>query len=105
MTLDPRAGIREAVAVAETDEGPVAEPAPAAPRLSLAAAIDAYTSGAAYASFDEHRKGTLNAGKLADMVILSADIFGAPADRLLDIQVEVTIFDGKVVYSHADSKD
>ena len=70
-------------------------------KLPLAAALDAYTSGAAYASFDEQRKGTLARGMLADLVVLSTDIFDAPTERLLDAKVDVTIFDGKVVYNRA----
>jgi predicted amidohydrolase YtcJ len=67
-------------------------------RLALEAAIDAYTSGAAWASFDEQRKGTLAAGMLADLVVLSEDIFEAPASRLASTRVDVTIFDGRIVY-------
>ena len=66
-------------------------------RLSLKAAIDAYTSGGAWASFDEQRKGTIAAGMLADIVVLSDDIFATPVD-IPAAKVEVTIFDGKVVY-------
>jgi predicted amidohydrolase YtcJ len=66
-------------------------------RLPLKAAIDAYTSGGAWASFDEQRKGTIAAGMLADIVVLSDDIFATPAD-IPAAKVEVTIFDGKVVY-------
>jgi predicted amidohydrolase YtcJ len=61
-------------------------------------AIDAYTSHAAYASYDEHRKGTLARGMLADIVILSNDIFDANPDALREATVTVTIFDGKIVY-------
>jgi predicted amidohydrolase YtcJ len=67
-------------------------------RLTLTAAVDAYTSGAAWASFDEQRKGTLEAGMLADLVVLSADIFDAPPSRLSSTRVAMTIFDGKIVY-------
>jgi predicted amidohydrolase YtcJ len=66
--------------------------------LALTSAIEAYTAGAAYASFDDHRKGTLTPGMLADLVILSSDIFTQPPSRLLDARVDVTIFDGRVVY-------
>ena len=66
-------------------------------RLPLKAAIDAYTSGGAWASFDEQRKGTIAAGMLADIVVLSDDIFATSAD-IPAAKVEVTIFDGKVVY-------
>lgn len=80
--LDPREAIEDAVS------GPG----------DLRNAIDAYTSHAAYASYDEHRKGTLARGMLADMVILSNDIFEAGPDALRDTAVTVTIFDGKIVY-------
>jgi predicted amidohydrolase YtcJ len=67
-------------------------------RLPLTAAIDDYTSGPAYASFDENQKGTLAPGMLADIAILATDVFAhAPATRA-DVQVKTTIFDGKVVY-------
>jgi predicted amidohydrolase YtcJ len=97
-SLDPRVHIKtlaEATASAGRDA--------ADPHVSLSAAIDAYTSAAAYASFDDQRKGTLSRGMLADIVILSADIFAAPPARLLDAVVETTIFDGKIVYTR-DSK-
>jgi predicted amidohydrolase YtcJ len=61
-------------------------------------AIDAYTSHAAYASYDEQRKGTLARGMLADIIILSNDIFDARPDAVRDTTVTVTIFDGKIVY-------
>jgi predicted amidohydrolase YtcJ len=67
-------------------------------RMALKAAIDAYTRGAAWASFDEQRKGTLAPGMLADLVVLSENIFDAPPARLGSTRVAVTIFDGKVVY-------
>jgi predicted amidohydrolase YtcJ len=67
-------------------------------RLALKTAVDAYTSGAAWASFDEQRKGSLAAGMLADLVVLSEDIFAAPASRLASTRVAVTIFDGRIVY-------
>ena len=68
-----------------------------AERLTLSQAIDGYTSAGAWASFDEQRKGTLEPGMLADIVILTSDIF-EPGARLLDSQVALTIFDGRVVF-------
>jgi predicted amidohydrolase YtcJ len=70
-------------------------------RLTLKSAIDAYTSGAAWFSFDEQRKGTLAPGMLADLVVLSDDIFKTPVTELPAVRVEMTIFDGKVVYRRA----
>jgi len=68
-------------------------------RITLEAALDAYTAGAAWASFDEGRKGSLAQGMLADLVILSEDIFDIPASGLAEVSVAMTIFDGTVVYS------
>jgi predicted amidohydrolase YtcJ len=70
------------------------------PARSVRSVIDAYTSQAAYASYDEQRKGTLAPGMLADIVILSGDIFRNPPDSVKDATVTITIFDGKVVYRH-----
>jgi hypothetical protein len=81
-SLDPRDAIEDAGA------GPG----------ELRNAIDAYTTHAAYASYDEQRKGTLARGMLADIVILSNDIFESRAEALRDTAVTVTIVDGKIVY-------
>jgi predicted amidohydrolase YtcJ len=67
-------------------------------RLSLQSAIDGYTSTAAFASFDETEKGTIAAGQLADVVVLATDVFAHPPSARADIAVNLTIFDGKVVY-------
>jgi predicted amidohydrolase YtcJ len=67
-------------------------------RLSVADAIAGYTTGPAYASFEETRKGTLAPGMLADVVILSRDIMTNPPRTPTDVVVDVTIYDGKVVY-------
>ena len=88
LPLDPLAGLRAAVTRPERQ---------APEQLTLKSAINAWTSGAAWASFDEHRKGTIKADMLADIVILSSDIFAAPA-KLDTAEVVMTIFDGKVVY-------
>lgn len=91
LPLDPLAGLRAAVT----------RPGLQAPeQLTLKSAINAWTSGAAWASFDEHRKGTIKPDMLADIVILSTDIFASPA-KLTDADVVMTIFNGKVVYRRA----
>ncbi|PYR58331.1 MAG: amidohydrolase, partial [Acidobacteria bacterium] len=64
-------------------------------------AIDAFTSDAAWASFDEHRKGVIAPGMLADLVVLSDDIFEGPPARLATTTVAATIFDGRIVYQRA----
>jgi hypothetical protein len=67
-------------------------------RLSMKAAIDGYTSGAAYASFDERQKGTLAPGMLADIAVLATDVFSHPPAVRSDVAVQTTILDGRVVY-------
>lgn len=66
--------------------------------VSLEAAVTAYTAGSAHASFDEQRKGSLSPGMLADLVVLTDDIFAGPGARLATTSIAVTIFDGRVVY-------
>jgi predicted amidohydrolase YtcJ len=67
-------------------------------KLSVAEAVEAYTLGSAYAEFQEKEKGSVTAGKLADMVILSDDIFSIDPKLIRDVRVETTILGGKVVW-------
>jgi predicted amidohydrolase YtcJ len=60
--------------------------------------IDAYTRGSAYAEFAENDKGTIAPGKLADVVVLSQNIFTVSAERLPETASVLTIVNGKVVY-------
>ena len=68
-------------------------------RLSLDKALRAYSVGSAFASYDERRKGTLTAGMLADIVVLSANIFDMEPALLHTAKTAHTIFDGRLVYS------
>jgi predicted amidohydrolase YtcJ len=94
--LDPIAAL--AAAVTRPRPGDPMPPAGAPERVSLEQAVSAYTRGAAWASYDEQRKGILDREMLADLVILSKDIFALPPSRLREAEVMVTIADGKVVY-------
>ena len=67
--------------------------------LSVEKAIEFYTLASAYASFEEDIKGSLQPGKLADMVVLSKDILTIPEDEMLDAKVVYTILGGKIIYS------
>ncbi len=68
-------------------------------RITVEEALRAYTQGSAYAAFQEHSRGQLAPGYLADFVILSEDILDpAQRDRLAKIRVMMTIVGGKVVY-------
>jgi predicted amidohydrolase YtcJ len=67
-------------------------------KISVAEAVRAYTMGSAYASFNERIKGSIEPGKLADMVVLSEDILEIPPAQIEKTRVAATIFDGKVIY-------
>ena len=104
VTIDPLLGLH----VATNRTTPEGEPEGGwlpAERLTLRQAIDAYTRGAAWASFDEHRKGSLERDMLADIVVLTKDIFSLPASRLTEAEVAVTIFDGRIVYQRSTETD
>jgi predicted amidohydrolase YtcJ len=67
-------------------------------KITVAEAVRAYTMGSAYASGDEKLKGSIEVGKLADLVVLSADIFKIDPVEIEKTKVMMTIFDGKVIY-------
>jgi len=67
-------------------------------KISVEEAVRAYTVGSAVAEFQENEKGTITPGKLADLVILSRDIFKIDPHEIERVKVVVTIMDGRVVY-------
>jgi predicted amidohydrolase YtcJ len=67
-------------------------------KITVKEALTAYTINAAYASFDEERKGTLEPGKLADFVILDQDIFTVHPESISDVKVVMTVVGGRVVH-------
>jgi predicted amidohydrolase YtcJ len=68
-------------------------------KLTVAEAVQAYTMGSAYAEFQETVKGSITPGKLADMVILSDDIFTIDPKTIREARVEETIVGGRVVFN------
>jgi len=68
-------------------------------RITVEEAIRTYTLNAAYASFDEDKRGTIEVEKSADLTILSNDLFDVPPNEIKRILVEMTIVDGKIVYA------
>jgi predicted amidohydrolase YtcJ len=66
-------------------------------RIGAEAALRHFTRDAAYASFEEQTKGTLTAGKLADLVVLSDDILAGP-ERILKAKVLLTVMGGQDTY-------
>jgi len=69
--------------------------------LTVEEALKTYTLNAAYASFDENNKGTIEVGKFADLTVLSDDLLNIPAEEIKSVKVEMTIVDGKIVYSRS----
>jgi predicted amidohydrolase YtcJ len=67
-------------------------------KLTVAEAVEAYTMGSAYAEFQENEKGSITPGKLADMVLLSDDIFTIDPVKIRDVKVTTTFVGGKVVW-------
>jgi predicted amidohydrolase YtcJ len=71
---------------------------PAPVNLTREEALTAYTRTSAYAEFEEQEKGTLEAGKLADIAVLSQDILNCPSEDLPKTQSVLTVVGGKIVY-------
>jgi predicted amidohydrolase YtcJ len=67
-------------------------------KISVEDAIKCYTLNAAFASYEEKIKGSIEVGKLADFVVLSKDILTIDPNDIKNVKVEITIFNGKIVY-------
>ena len=67
-------------------------------KLTVEEAVEAYTTGSAYAEFQEKEKGSITPGKLADMVMLSDDIFTIDPVKIRDVKVLKTIVGGRLVW-------
>ena len=71
-------------------------------KLTVAEAVQAYTMGSAFAEFQDKEKGSITPGKLADMVLLSDDIFSIDPVKLRDVKVLKTIVGGKITWDATD---
>jgi hypothetical protein len=87
--LNPMFGIQEAVLRDAFPEE----------RLSIEDALRLYTVNGAYASFEEDIKGSIEAGKLADITVLSDDPMSVSPNKIRNLNVEMTIIGGRVIYS------
>ncbi|WP_377887599.1 amidohydrolase [Alkalihalobacillus sp. R86527] len=67
-------------------------------RISIEEAIKAYTLSGAYASFEENLKGSIEKGKLADLVVISESILHCKSERLKELKVDMTVLDGEIVF-------
>ncbi len=92
---NPLIGLRDAV-LRKTGSGKDFAPAEA---IKAEQALALYTREAAYFSFEEEERGTLEAGKLADFIVLDKNPLEVPAERIPDCQVKMTVIGGKIVYA------
>ena len=67
-------------------------------------ALKLYTTYAAYHSFDEHLLGSLEPGKLADMVVLGEDILTVPPEEIINIPIDMTIGGGETVFARDEAE-
>jgi len=75
---------------------------PQSNRLDRTEALRCYTSGSAWFSGEEDKKGTIAVGRLADLAVLSADYFSVPDEEIKQIESQLTLVDGKIVYGAGD---
>jgi predicted amidohydrolase YtcJ len=80
-----------------TVDGAIFHPEQAVTRME---ALRMWTLNGAYLSFEERSKGSIEPGKLADMVVISKDFLACPVDQIKDIEALTTIVDGRVVYGN-----
>jgi predicted amidohydrolase YtcJ len=97
LTLDPWRGLHCAVN-RTTDEGKPPGGWLPEHRITVESALRAYTSGGAYAEFEEGSKGTLTPGKVAALVVLNADPFRLDPKELHTLRAVLTVFGGRVVF-------
>ncbi|PYU80219.1 MAG: amidohydrolase [Acidobacteria bacterium] len=102
VTLNPWEGVQTAV-TRQTSEGKPEAGFVPEQRLTVAEAIEGYTLGAAFAGRREKSEGSLEIGKLADLIILSQNIFDVNPHKIDATKVVTTIVGGRVVYQ-ADTK-
>lgn len=95
LPTGPMVGIYAAV----TRKGFSGEVFGAEEALTVMEALRGYTLAGAYLTFEEDKKGTIEAGKLADLIVLDKDILTVDADEILGIKVEQTWLGGKLVHS------
>lgn len=71
--------------------------------ISVLEAIRSYTYNGAYAAFEEGIKGSIEEGKLADLIVLNTDILETPKEAIKDIVVDLTMIDGQILYKRNDA--
>ena len=103
VSLDPFIGIQNAV-TRQNWNGEPPEGFVGAERVTLEQALAAYTRDAAYAQFEDKLKGTLEPGKVADIIVLSQDLFAVQPVQIRKTKPVLTIVSGKIVYDDQSVK-
>ena len=98
ISADPIRGIHAAVNRQTVDGSPREGWVPAQ-RIGVEEALRAWTMNGAYATFDNRTRGKLRFGMAADIVVLSQDLFEIPPAQIWKTRVDMTVFDGQVVYT------
>jgi predicted amidohydrolase YtcJ len=101
LPIDPRVGLYAAT----TRKGPSGTVHGAEEAISREEAIRAYTANGAHLSWEEKEKGTLEAGKLADMCVIEQDPLKVADSELLTMNVDMTVVGGKVVYQRPGARE
>jgi len=98
-SVNPLDGIEVAVTRQDPD-GPADANSPFVPeeRLDLQTALAGYTIGSAYSNFWEKETGSLEAGKSADLIVLSQNLFDIPASKINQTKVLLTLFEGRTIF-------
>ena len=97
VDLNPMLGLYAAV-TRRTDDGKNPNGWLPEQKLTIEQAIKCYTLNSAYAAFQENVKGSIEVGKLADMIVLNDNLLTIDPVKIKDVKVDMTIFDGKVIY-------
>ncbi len=99
LPIGPMVGLYAAV----TRKGMLGDVVGPEEKLTMPEAIRAYTRSGPFLTREERIKGTIEPGKLADLIVLSEDLLTIDPERILGVKVEMTVLGGKVVYERADA--
>ncbi|CAN5167781.1 amidohydrolase [soil metagenome] len=94
LPIGPMVGLYAAI----TRKGPDGKTFGMEEAVSCAEAIPLYTRDAAMLSWDEAKKGSIEPGKFADMIVLDQDVLTIPSEQILGTKVDMTIIGGKIVF-------
>ncbi|PJA95912.1 MAG: amidohydrolase [Ignavibacteriales bacterium CG_4_9_14_3_um_filter_34_10] len=97
-TFNPIEGIYAAV-IRQTSDGLNKNGLISEEKISVEDAVKCYTINAAFASFSEELVGSIETGKFADFIVLDENIFTISSEAIRDVKVEMTIFNGEIIYS------